>query len=316
MTIKQGYSAEVYKRAREIHLFLHSGQYTQSQLQEIKAFLSQNVQHAQCLRELETLHQQTRYSSLGEAAIVKHKSNSKKRYFRGVSWLFAASIGFLSVFLMFQQATVQPSIEYKTVRGEVSEFLLPDNSELILGAESHVVVKFTDGKRLVSQITGDVLYKVAKNSSRPFIVSAGEIEITVLGTVFEVLKRNRAVQIGVNEGLVAVSKDSKRAELRPANKLTVNARGEFSDISLTDPQQFAMWRQKRLSFQQASLAEIVEVINRYRRTQIKFSHPQISHRSVSASFRLDQLNQFLDALEVSHGVNWHIDTNDVIWLKI
>ncbi|WP_158965376.1 FecR family protein [Paraglaciecola sp. L3A3] len=316
MKLNQHYSEAVWQQARKYHHLLHSGMCEPEQKQQVKAWLSLDDKHMQCFRDLEVMHRQNRYSSLGEAAYLKQRTKkpSHKKLANPFS-LLAACVALVSFLLVYQQVSVSPPLEFKTARGEIADFILPDGTIITLGAKSHILVTQNKQQRKVSQLTGDAIYKVSKDPQRPFIVTVNDLDVTVLGTVFEVLKRNKSIKVEVAEGRVNVSNRAFEEDLIASESVTVSALGEFSDISTNQQKQFASWRSKRFSFQQVTIAEIVGVLNRYRQDPIQLAHPQIGNQVVTASFRLNQLNQFLDALQVSHNIQWHIDSMGVIWLK-
>ena len=308
----------IWTQARSYYLLVRSGECSAEQLKQIKRWLAEDKLHTEYFRELELQHQQIRYSSMGEEALLSQRNSkqSKKRRPSIKYWLSAACIAIVSGIFLLLHLQMPTVVEYKTALGEVAEFSLPDGSGIILGAKSRVALVFTETERRVTQVEGDAVYRVSKDPERPFIVSANGTDVRVLGTIFEVARRNSALQVTVAEGHVSVTNTQFSEELVADQFLRVEENGSFSNIITTDAKQFASWRQQRFMFQQISLAEVVNVINRYRQHPIKFSHPKIGQERVSASFRLEQLNQFLDALKVSHNLDWHIDSNGVIWLQI
>ncbi|MDU0353474.1 FecR domain-containing protein [Paraglaciecola aquimarina] len=316
MNLHQNYGEEIWQQAREYHRLLHSGMCAPEQKQQLKAWLSLDDKHIQCFRELEVMHRQMRYSSLGEEAYLKQrvKKPSPKKLRHSFS-LIAACVALVAFLFVYQQSSYSPPLEFRTARGEIADFTLADGTKITLGAKSHVLVSQNERQRKVTQITGDAIYAVTKDPQRPFVVTVNDLEVTVLGTVFEVLKRNKSIKVEVAEGRVNVSNKAFEEELTASESVTVSNLGEFSDISTSQQTQFAGWRNKRFSFQKVTIAEIVGVLNRYRQDPIRLAHPQIGQQVITTSFRLNQLNQFLDALQVSHHIQWHIDSMGVIWLK-
>lgn len=312
------YNKSIWTQARSYYLLVRSGECSAAQLSQIKLWLAEDKRHTECFREMELQHQQIRYSSMGESALLSQRNSKQNKRFRHSFkyWLSAACIAIVTGIFLLLHLPRPTVLEYKTAIGEVTEFSLPDGSEIILGAKSRVELVFTESERRVTQVEGDAVYRVSKDPERPFIVISNGTEIRVLGTVFEVARRHNALQVVVAEGHVSVSNTQFSEELVADQFLRVEENGSFLNIQTTDAKHFASWRQQRFIFQQTSVAEIVSVINRYRQHPIKFSHPKIGQQKVSASFRLEQLNQFLDALKVSHNLDWHIDSNGVIWLQI
>lgn len=310
------YDEAVWQQAREYHQLIHSGMCDVAQQQQIKTWLRADERHAECFRELEVLRRQTRYSSLGEEAFLKQKAEeSTDKKLNGTLGAIAACVVCVVLFFTYQYTNEPAPLEFVTARGEIADFMLPDGSQITLGAKSHVLVNQNDRIRAVTQLAGDAIYKVTKDAQRPFVVSVDDVDVRVLGTVFEVLKRKTSVKVEVAEGHVNVSNHANYEDLTASEFVTVNDHGEFSEVGKQRSRTFANWRNQRFSFENTTIAEITEVLNRYRQDSIRLAHPEIGELVVTASFRLNQLNQFLDALQVSHDIKWHIDGTGVIWLQ-
>ncbi|WP_343485568.1 FecR family protein [Allomuricauda sp. d1] len=93
---------------------------------------------------------------------------------------------------------------FSTDLAERTEIMLPDNSEVVLNADSKV--SFSEKKwnkeRKVS-LEGEAFFKVAKG--KKFTVSTENGYVTVLGTQFNVENRNGFFEVTCYEGLVSVS---------------------------------------------------------------------------------------------------------------
>nr|WP_269814676.1 DUF4974 domain-containing protein [Bowmanella yangjiangensis] len=90
----------------------------------------------------------------------------------------------------------------------------------------------------------------------------------------------------------------------------------MSAVQFLHDSQFANWRQQRFNFQDSTLEDVISVLNRYSNVTLKLSHPTLASQRLTAAFRLDQLEQMLDALQLSHNIHWHKDAQGVIWLSI
>lgn len=74
-----------------------------------------------------------------------------------------------------------------TPAGQRAQLILQDGTEVWLNAKSKLIypARFTGDKRNVT-IEGEAFFKVAKDPSRPFIVSTHDVDMKVLGTQFNV----------------------------------------------------------------------------------------------------------------------------------
>lgn len=163
---------------------------------------------------------------------------------------------------------------YSTAVGEQRSIRLEDGSSVELNARSRVRVRFTARERSVDLLEGQALFNVAKDKTRPFVVSSDDLRVRAVGTQFDVNRRRAATTVTVIEGRVGV--DSLRVR-SPANTADSPAGPVFLDagqqLTVTPtaiaPSKRAniaaatAWTQQRLVFDSAPLAEVAEEFNRY-----------------------------------------------------
>ena len=94
---------------------------------------------------------------------------------------------------------------YSTAPGERKAFTLPDGSRVTLDADSALNVELGRGRRLLRLARGEAFFRVAKDSERPFVVSAGATRVRALGTEFNVRMGDHRTVIAVVEGAVQVA---------------------------------------------------------------------------------------------------------------
>lgn len=104
------------------------------------------------------------------------------------------------------------------------------------GAEVEVVVQDASLTRL-RQGEGLVRYEVSRNASRDFVVAAGDVQVRVIGTAFEVAHEAGRVRVAVERGEVEVDDGSRAVSLFAGDVLEVPAflgdtqTGGTSDLS-------------------------------------------------------------------------------------
>jgi len=77
-----------------------------------------------------------------------------------------------------------PNDTYSTSVGEQRLIVLADGSRLTLNTATDVRVKLTDALRAVTVERGEVLFEVAKDTGRPFVVSVSDAKVVATGTAF------------------------------------------------------------------------------------------------------------------------------------
>jgi transmembrane sensor len=93
---------------------------------------------------------------------------------------------------------------YSTGFGEERSVRLEDGSTVDLNSKSKIRIRFSEHERNILLLEGQALFRVAKNTSRPFIVTTTETHVRAVGTEFDVYQRNGGTVVTVLEGRVAV----------------------------------------------------------------------------------------------------------------
>ena len=93
---------------------------------------------------------------------------------------------------------------YTTGIGEQRIVRLDDGTRLSLNSGTRVRIAYDDSERRVELESGEAYFEVAHNPARPFIVTAGNHQVTALGTVFVVRYEAAQTAVTLLEGKVAV----------------------------------------------------------------------------------------------------------------
>ncbi|MEW9856693.1 FecR family protein [Novosphingobium sp. M1R2S20] len=171
--------------------------------------------------------------------------------------------------------------DFATARGEQRRIELADGSQITLNTDSALRVAYSDEWRLVTLLRGQALFKVAGNRDWPFVVMAGNRQITALGTLFDVRLETDRVQVMLAEGKVVVDgRTDGSAEprkgvggagigspvvpivLSPGQEL-VARNGQASVTAKVDVEQQLRWREGFAEFEEVPLADAVAEMNRY-----------------------------------------------------
>lgn len=201
-----------------------------------------------------------------------------------------------------------PGQAYATEHGEVRTVRLADGSAITLGAKSKVVVRMTGDGRQVDLREGEAVFDVAPDASRPFRVRAADTQVTVLGTQFVVKAAPDRVRVDVIKGVVRVAKaenplvapfirnEAVGERIVRGERLESPRGDDLKRIASVDPAAAAPWTQGRLVYENASLAEVVDDLNRYGPVDVELASKELGDLRVNAALRRDQAGAFLDTL--------------------
>jgi transmembrane sensor len=196
---------------------------------------------------------------------------------------------------------------YTTGIGERRTVRLADGSRIELNTGSLVEVAYSPAGRDVRLIGGQALFRVARDSSRPFAVLAGDRRIVATGTEFDVrLGERGAVTVTLIEGHVRV--EPLRRE--PAGRSTASGASETLDagetlavapngsvrIATADVERQTSWTRGQIIFRDDRMAEAVAEVNRYSTNRLIVTDPRVANLRVSGAFAAGSTGNFVAAV--------------------
>lgn len=186
---------------------------------------------------------------------------------------------------------------YETAVGEQRTVRLDDGSRVVLDTNSRVTVRFTGARRLVTLASGRAMFEVESDITRPFLVQAGDTEVTAVGTRFDVRRSGSGARVVLVEGRVDVHKPSStdaQWTLAPGQEVTTSAPTPRV-VAVNVPAETS-WTVGRLTFENTPIAAAVAEVNRYSSKPIELRDDRISSIRVSGVFNAGDVDGFVAAL--------------------
>jgi transmembrane sensor len=205
---------------------------------------------------------------------------------------------------------------FETAIGAQRSLKLADGTRVELNTDTLIHATMTAGTRMVRLDRGQAYFDVVHDARHPFVVIAGNRRITDLGTKFSVLRDGDRVVVVVKEGQVRVdliSPDQASAPVVAERNMVVIARNNETLVAPKTPQEIdndMAWRSGMLFFNQETLAEVADDINRYNTRKIEVVGPARSIR-IGGSFRRDNIDGFKQLLRDGFGLKI-VDAGDKI----
>lgn len=270
--------------------------------QQFAAWLAADAAHRAEYRVLERLWSaadlipEQRLRELCKAEVRALPVPSRRRFLQGALAAAASVVLAGGATYLFDPFSLRGE-SYATGLGERRQVTLADGSTLDLNGRTRVTVIFSADRRLVRLDTGEALFSVTPDTSRPFVVEAGPGRVTVTGTRFNVRHDAQDMRVAVASGrvLVAGGQGAASRPLLAGDGVRVAADGSVGAVQAIDIATITAWRQGKLIFNDAPLAEVVEEVSRYRENPLRVA-PEVANLRFSSVFRADDTNAFLVAL--------------------
>ncbi|WP_394193302.1 FecR family protein [Pseudoalteromonas atlantica] len=253
--------------------------------QQVEQLLSQlSKQDIQCLEQTTSRPNQS----------TRHSGKSPWTMAACLALICVCMFGYLNWPTSLNSASFQAS--YQTKRGEITDIELPDQSKLTLDAKASISVNFDSEKRMNKLLKGRVLFDVASDKARPFVIGTGNSKITVLGTRFSVDKKSHSTRVMVEHGRVSIQNQHERIELSKGDVATIYASGIV--ISKFDPEITLVdaFKRGRLMFDNTPLNEALETFNRYHDFSYTLATKSHDELTISGTFLVSELENFVTLL--------------------
>lgn len=185
---------------------------------------------------------------------------------------------------------------------------LADGSKVELNTASQLRTAVDDDRREVWLDKGEAYFEVRHIEGRPFVVHAGNREVTVLGTKFSVRRDGAKVTVSVLEGRVRVDELNGTVPVRAAVissgdiALARGASTLVTDRSAERVENSLAWRSGMLSFDRTRLADVAAEFNRYNLKPMVVTDPEAADIRIGGMFPASEPQAFVRLLRDAYGL--------------
>ena len=196
---------------------------------------------------------------------------------------------------------------HATRKGEILRVPLADGSAMTLDSDSQVRVQYGRQRREIALQRGEALFDVAADSRRPFVVRAGQMTVSAVGTSFSVSRGSAGVDVLVREGVVDVA--DVEGQMAPT-RLQANSRARATSehgiriepVDAQDVVRQLAWREGMLSFNGDTLSTAVAQFRRYSDTPILIDDPRVGSRRIVGLYSASDPHGFARSAAISLGL--------------
>jgi transmembrane sensor len=230
--------------------------------------------------------------------------------------------------------------------GEQRQAVLEDGTRVFLNTNTRLIVKYSAESRLVELRQGEALFSVAKKSSWPFVVVAGDREVRALGTSFVVRKEDQQLAVMLVEGKVVVSPvmEEKRSAAEPAlaqqpaqsigsaapsdTKTSAPARGDVftlepgqrltfgagspARVDTPSVEKATAWRRGQVILDDTPLRAAADEMNRYNATKLVVADDVPAEVLVSGLFQAGDSINFANAVADAYDLTVQERSDEII----
>jgi transmembrane sensor len=187
------------------------------------------------------------------------------------------------------------------------EVTLADGSLVRLNAGSEIVEEFQPAERRVRLTRGEAHFTVEKNPARPFVVQAGALRVSAVGTAFNVNLQSSQVEVLVTEGKVSLATNAAEEVPSPPPLLAAGERAVLTHgraapeavVTRVEPAEIARalaWRDSLVRLGGATLAEVAQDFERRFGARMVIADPELAGLQAGGRLRADDPESFAKLL--------------------
>lgn len=192
------------------------------------------------------------------------------------------------------------------------ELVLPDGSKAWINSSSSIRYpsRFSGNERRVI-VTGETYFEVAKDAAHPFIVSVEGVDITAIGTAFNVnaYPNEDGLRITLTEGRINVNASQRNEQLLPGQQIILRP-GEW-EIRTVDISPVIAWTKNQFKLKNSSIEEVMRMAERWYDAKIIYKG-KVSDHFTGTIDRNVPISQLLKLLEATGQVHFQIEGETII----
>lgn len=144
--------------------------------------------------------------------------------------------------------------------------ILQDGTEVNLNSGSSLEFpsRFVDDSREV-RLRGEAFFHVAKQEGKPFVVTAGEVRVRVLGTLFNLKSYEEEMEVKATllQGSVAFEAGGDAVVVQPGEQAIFDKAAKQTNLHKVNTEPFVAWTHHLFYFDRTSLEDIMRSISRW-----------------------------------------------------
>ncbi|MEI9991681.1 MAG: FecR domain-containing protein [Rhizomicrobium sp.] len=181
------------------------------------------------------------------------------------------------------------SADYRTGKGERRQVMLTTGLLLELNTQTSIAVRSAQIKPRVELISGEAAFTANLPPSNAFTVVAGTGKATATQANFDVRSDGDTVCVTCVTGTVEIAQRERATQIRSGQQLTYTT-DALGAGTASDAEAATAWRRGLLIFRDQPLAQMLDVVNRYRPGRIVLVNQQLARRTFNGILQINHID--------------------------
>lgn len=193
---------------------------------------------------------------------------------------------------------------------------LSDGTLVYMNSESKLryPIRFSGDNRLV-ELEGEAYFEVTRDEAHPFVVRAGQLDVKVLGTGFNVMayQGEKQTEVTLVRGKVDVRLGNQSHILKPNDQYVLDKEKMMSRVQEVNTDIYTSWKDGILNFDALPLEQLAIKLERWYKVKFEFGDDALKKLKFSGAFKKDNnIRYVLSLIEATTEVQFKIKGDTVM----
>lgn len=221
--------------------------------------------------------------------------------------------------LIFKGKTEE--VQFMTKYGQTLQVVLPDSSTVFLNGNSKLsyINNWDNDTDREVKIDGEAYFSVkhTKNHQKFFVRMSNNLSIEVLGTEFNVTKRNNATRVVLNSGKIDfhmndIATGNDVVQMKPGDLIDYQDKSQSYVKQKVDPTNYSSWKNNRIIFNKTKIIDVLQNLQDTYGLKVKVQDDKMLDMLVSGSAPTNNIPSLVDALSETFNVNFTLKGDSII----
>lgn len=224
-------------------------------------------------------------------------------------------IAFFAYYLIDASRTPGTPFVVNAGKGDKATIELPDGTTVVLNSASRLSYLNDYGRKTRRvRLDGEAYFKVARDEARTFIVQAGDLEVKVLGTSFNVsaYEDDEEVIVVLLEGKVGVYTPQASRIMQPGEKLEYNKLSHRLSTAKVNSDDYVQWTKGNFYFEKESMADIMKALSRIYNVEIRIESDRLLREHFTGTIPGSGIQNALSILMLAADFTYEMDGTVIV----
>lgn len=236
----------------------------------------------------------------------------------------AAVVILVSAVVLLTFRAKNKEIQFVTKYGQTLKVVLPDSSTVFLNGNSKLsyINNWDNTSNREVKIDGEAYFSVkhTKNHQKFFVRMADNLSIEVLGTEFNVTKRDKNTRVVLNSGKIDFHMDNLNAgndvvAMKPGDLIEYQDKNQSYTKQQVDPATYSSWKNNRIIFNKTKIVDVLQNLQYTYGLKVKVEDEKMLDMLVSGSAPTNNIQTLVDALSETFNVNFTLRGDSILLKK-